>query len=123
MSADWQTADSDWDDLDLLEMMTPAFTRNVQLSLQRPSFSGGYHALKMPWRLKQSFGLALPEDPEESLETLTLNLITRFLYGLSYNASAEELTELCLNQLAPSLKACSFLSVTNDELEALDSEE
>ena len=48
----------DWDDLDLLEMMTPAFTRNVQLSLQRPNFSGGYHALKMPWRLKQSSGLA-----------------------------------------------------------------
>ena len=119
----WGLPWMDWDDLDVLEIMTPAFTRNVQLSLQRPSFSGGYHALKMPWRLKQSSGLALPEDPEESLETLSLNLITRFVYGLSYNASAEELTDLCLNQLAPSLKACSFLSVTNDELEALGSEE
>ena len=119
----WGLPWMDWDDLDLLEMMTPAFTRNVQLSLQRPNFLGGYHALKMPWRLKQSSGLALPQDPEEPLETLTLNLINRFIYGLSYNASAEELSERCLNHLVPSLKACTFLSVTNDELAALNSEE
>ncbi len=119
----WGLPWMDWDDLDLLDMMTPAFTRNVQLSLQRQSFSGGYHALKMPWRLSQSSGLALPEDPEEPLETMTVNLINRFLHGLSYQASPEELNDRCLNELSPSLKACAFLSVTADELEALNSAE
>ena len=108
----WGQPWMDWDDLDLLEYSVPSFTRNSQLSLKRSAFAGGYHALKLPWRSKQSFGLELPGYPDEPLETFSVNMINRFMSGLSRSASSEELEEQCLHHLIPSLKACSFLSVT-----------
>ena len=106
----------DWDDLDLLEYPTPSFTRNTQLSLGRSAYAGGYHALKMPWRLAQNFGLTFPNNEDEPLETLTINLINRFLSGIPRNANIEELEEACLHYLAPSVKACLFLSVTSQDM-------
>ena len=102
----------DWDDLDLLMSYEPSFTRNVQLSLGRSVFAGGYHALRFPWRSNQRSGLSLPASPDEPLSIVTTNLINRFLNGLSHNASVEALSDMCLNYVAPSAQACSFLSIT-----------
>ena len=79
----WGSPWMDWDDLDLLENSSPSFTRNVQLSIDRPSFLGGYHALRLPWRNGQSEGLGVAEQEDEPLETLTINMLGRFLSSLS----------------------------------------
>ncbi len=113
----WGVPWVDWDDLDALTISEPSFTRNTQLSLYNLAFSGGYHALKFPWRLDYRSGLGLPEDPQESLETYRINSINSFLNGLARNASIEELNDMCLHYLVPSARACSFLSITPRDLE------
>lgn len=111
----WGVSWIDWDDLDLLEIPEPSFTRNVQLGIGRSAFAGGYHALRIPWRSHRGSGLSLADDPSEPLGTLTINLVNRFLNGLSHNASLDALNDICLNYLAPSTQACSFLSITGKD--------
>ena len=113
----WGEPWMDWDDLDLLESRSPSFTRNVQISLDRSSFLGGYHALRMPWRDSNSTGLGLAEDQSEPLATFTLNLLGRFLSSQSRGASVEELDDVCLKYLVPSVRSCNFISVTDQDTE------
>lgn len=112
----------DWDDLDELTQSLPSFTRNTQLRLSRPTWLGGYHALRLPWRSDDRSGLSLPRqsrygqlDQTTDLSTRTMNFITSFLAGLDHSASATDLDASCLSWLQPDIAACAFLRTMEGE--------